>query len=160
MTFDDVIIVEIAVVSSHLQCGVTHKSLKGKRIAAAIHQILAGEGVTKRMDRSPLHTSGGVVPHNRKPQSVLCEQVSKLVTEQIIVSASAANNHVIPKNCYHGGAEGDDLDFAVLRVPENDLFARQIYILILDVSHCGSPTTAVQKEIDNDPIPIFTEVAI
>ena len=143
MTFDDVIIVEIAIVTSHLQRGVTHESLKGKRIAAAIHQILAGEGVTKRVDRSPLHTSGSIVPHNRKSQSVLCEQVSKLVTEQIIASASAADNHVIPKDRYHGGAEGDDLDFAVLRVPENDLFTRQIYILILDVSHCGSPTTAV-----------------
>ena len=133
----------IAIVTSHLQRGVTHKPLKRKRITTAIHQIRAGEGVTKRVDQSPLHTSGSVVPHNRKPQSVLCEQVSKLVTEQIIASASAADNHVIPKDRHHGRAEGNDLDFAVLRMPENDLFTRQIYILILDVSHCGSPTTAV-----------------
>ena len=143
MALDDVIVVEITIVTSHLQRGVTHKPLKGERIAAAIHKILPSESVSERMDRSPPHTSGSVVPHNRKPQSVLCEQVSKLVTEQIIASASAADNHVIPKDRHHGRTEGDDLDFAVLRVPENDLFARQIYILILDVSHCGSPTTAV-----------------
>lgn len=143
MTFDDVIIVEITIVTSHLQCGVTHKSLKGKRIAAAIHQILAGEGVTKRMDRCPLHAPGSVVSYNRKPQSVLCEQVSELITEQIIASASAADNHIIPKDRHHGRAERDDLNFAVLRVPENNLFTSQIHILILDVSHCGSAATAV-----------------
>ena len=67
MTFDDVIIEQIAVVVSHFQCGVTHEPLKGKRIAAAIHQILAGKGVTKRMDRSPFHASGSVVLYDRNP---------------------------------------------------------------------------------------------
>ena len=74
MILDDVIVEQITVVASHLQCGVTHEPLKRERIAAAIHQILAGEGVTKRMDRSPLHTSGSVIPHNRKPQGILCEE--------------------------------------------------------------------------------------
>ena len=73
MTFNDVIIEQIAVVARHPQCGVTHEPLKRERIAAAIHQILAGEGVTKRMDRSPLHTSGCVIPHNRKSQGILGE---------------------------------------------------------------------------------------
>ena len=84
MTFDDVIIVEIAVVSSHLQCGVTHKSLKGKRIAAAIHQILTSESVPERMEGSSLHASGIVVLHNGEPQGVLREEVPELVAEEII----------------------------------------------------------------------------
>ena len=46
---------------------VRDEPLKGKRIAAAIHQILPSEGVAKRMDRSPQHASGCVIPHNRKP---------------------------------------------------------------------------------------------
>ena len=95
MTFDDVIIEQIAVVASHLQCGVTHESLKRKSIAAAIHQILAGEGVTKRMDRSPIHSSSGVVPHNRKPQSILCEKPAELITEQILISSARADLHVV-----------------------------------------------------------------
>ena len=96
MTFNDVIIEQIAVVARHLQRGVTHKSLKGKRIAAALHQILPSEGVAKRMDRSPLHTSGCVIPHNRKSQGILSEQVPELVTEKIVAPAPSAHNHVIP----------------------------------------------------------------
>jgi len=39
-----------AVVPRHIQCTVPHELLEGKRIAATIHQILAGEGVPELMD--------------------------------------------------------------------------------------------------------------
>ena len=45
-------------------------------------------------------------------------------------------------------------------MPENDLFSGKVYILNLDVSHCGSPAAAVEKEIDDNPIPILTKVAV
>jgi len=45
-------------------------------------------------------------------------------------------------------------------VPENNLSAAQVYILILNVSDCSSTTTAVQKEVHDDPIPILAEVAV
>ena len=50
MTFDDVIIVEIAIVTSHLQRGVTHESLKRERIDVAVNQILASKSMSERMD--------------------------------------------------------------------------------------------------------------
>lgn len=40
------------------------------------------------------------------------------------------------------------------------MFSGKVYILDLDVSHCGSPTTAVEQKVDDDPIPILTEVAV
>ena len=45
-------------------------------------------------------------------------------------------------------------------MPENDLFSGKVYILNLDVSHCGSPAASVEKEIDDNPIPILTKVAV
>lgn len=84
MVFDDVIVKQIAIVAGHLQGGVSHEPLKGERIAATIDKVLSSEGVTKRMNRSPLHASGSVVFYNGKPQGVFCEEASELVTKQII----------------------------------------------------------------------------
>ena len=69
MVLDDVIIEDVAVVASHLQCGMSHDLLKGERIAAAVYQILPSKGVPERMDRSSFHASIGVVLHDSKPQT-------------------------------------------------------------------------------------------
>ena len=50
MILNDIIVEDIAIVSCHLQGGVSHESLKGERIAATVSQILSGEGVSKRME--------------------------------------------------------------------------------------------------------------
>ena len=160
MVFDDVIVEDVAVVASHLQCRVSHDLLKGERIAAAVHQILASEGVSERMDRSPLHASAVVVLHDSKPQGVLSQEAAELITEQVVGRFALSDCHVIPQNGHHRRAEGNDLNLAVLRMPENNLSAAQVYILILNVSYCGSPTTAVQKEVHDDPIPILAELTI
>ena len=160
MVLDDVIIEDIAVVASHLQCRVSHDLLKGERIAAAVHQILTSEGVSERMDRSPLHASAVVVLHNGKPQSVLGQETAELVTEQVIGGSTFTNCHLIPQIANQCRTEGNDLNLAVLRVSENNLFAAQVYILILNVANCSSPTTAVQKEVHDDPIAILTELTI
>ena len=160
MVLNDVIVEQIAVVASHLQCGVTHEPLKRERIAAAIHQILTSEGVPERMDRSSFHASCVVVLHNGEPQGILREEITEFIAEEPVGTASSTNCHVIPKNSDHGRAERDDLNLAVLGVSENDLFSGKVYILDLNVSHRSSPTTAVEKKIDDDPIPILTEVAV
>ena len=160
MVLDDVIIEQIAIVASHLQCRMPHDLLKGERIAATIDKVLTSEGVAERMNRSSFHASGGVVLYNRKPQGVSCEKAAKLVAEQVIRTASCPNCHVIPKDRNHGRAERNDLNLAVLRVSENDLFSGKVYILNLNVSHRGSPTAAVEQKIDDDPIPILAEVAV
>lgn len=160
MVLDDVIIEQIAIVSSHLQGRMSHESLKGERIAAAVHQILTREGVPERMERSSLHASCVVVLYDSKPQGILREEVPELIAEEIVRAAARPNCHVIPKNGNHRRAERDDLNLAILRVPEDDLFSGKVYILDLDVSHCGSPTTAVEQKVDDDPIPILAEVAV
>ena len=160
MVFDDVIIEQIAIVASHLQRGVSHEPLKGESITAAIHKILPSKGVPERMDRSPLHASAVVVLHDSKPQGVLSQETAELITEQVVGRFALSDCHVIPQNGHHRRAEGNDLNLAVFRVPENNLSAAQVYILILNVANCGSPTTAVEQEIDDDPIPILTEVAV
>lgn len=160
MVLDDVIIEDIAVVASHLQCRVSHDLLKGERIAAAVHQVLSSEGVSERMDRSPLHASAVVVLHNSEPQGVLSQEAAELITEQVVGRFALSDCHVIPQNGHHRRAEGNDLNLAVLRMPENNLSSAQVYILILNVANSGSPTTTVQKEVHDDPIPILAELTI
>ena len=160
MILNDVIVEQIAIVASHLQGGVSHESLKGKCIAAAVNQILTSEGVPERMDRSPLHASCVVVLHNGEPQGILTQEVTKLIAEEVIRRRSRTNTHVIPKDSNHGRTERNDLNLAVLRVSEDDLFSGKVYILNLNVSHRGSPTTAVEKKVDDDPVAILTEVAV
>ena len=160
MVLNDVIVEQVAVVASHLQRGVSHAPLKGECIAAAIYKILPSKGVPECMDRSPLHASCVVVLYDGEPQGVLCEEVPEFIAEEPVGTASSTNCHVIPKDGHHRRTERNDLNLAVLRVPENDLFSSKVYILDLDVSHCGSPATAVEQEIDDDPIPILTEVAV
>ena len=160
MVLDDVIIEQIAIVASHLQGGVSHEPLKGKRIAAAVYQILTSKGVPERMDRSSFHTSCVVVLHNGEPQGILREEITEFIAEEPVGTASSTNCHVIPKDSNHGRAERDDLNLAILRVSENDLFSGKVYVLDLNVSHRGSPAAAVEQEIDDDPIPILTEVTV
>ena len=88
MVLNNVIIEQITIVAGHLQGGVSHEPLKGERIAATIDKVLTSEGVAERMNRSPLHASGGVVLYNRKPQGGFCEEAAKLVAEQIIRAAA------------------------------------------------------------------------
>ena len=84
MVLNDVIVKDVAVVASHLQCRVSHDLLKRERIAAAVHQILSGEGVSERMDRSPLHASAIVVLYNGEPQGVLSQETAELITKEIV----------------------------------------------------------------------------
>ena len=37
---------------------------------------------------------------------------------------------------------------------------RKVYVLDLNVSHCGSPTTTVEKEVYDDPVAVLTEVTV
>lgn len=96
VVFDDVIVEQIAIVAGHLQCRVSHDLLKGERIASAVHQILTSEGVSERMDRSPLHTSAVVVLHDGEPQGVLSQETTELITEQVIRRFALSDCHVIP----------------------------------------------------------------
>ena len=96
MVLDDIIIEDVAVVASHLQCRVSHDLLKGERIASAVHQILTSEGVSERMDRSPLHTSAVVVLHDGEPQGVLSQETTELISEQVIRRFALSDCHVIP----------------------------------------------------------------
>lgn len=96
MVLDDVIIEDVAVVASHLQCRVSHDLLKGERIAAAIDQIFTSKGVPERMDRSTLHASAIVVFHDSKPQCVLSQEAAELITEQVVGRFALSDCHVIP----------------------------------------------------------------
>ena len=160
VVFDEVIIEDVAVVAIHLQRRVSHDLLKRERITAAVHQILLSKGVSQRMDRSSFHASIGVVLHDSKPQSILCQETTELTTEQVIRRFALPNCRVIPQNGHHRSAEGYDLNLAILCVSEDNLLSAQVYILILNVANCGSPTTSVEQKIDDDLVAILAEVAV
>ena len=96
VVFDDVIIEDVAVVASHLQCRVPHDLLEGECITAAVHQILPSEGVSERMDRSSFHASVGVVLYDGEPQGVLSQETAELITEQVVRRFGLSDCHVIP----------------------------------------------------------------
>ena len=98
MVLDNVIVENVAVVASHLQCRVSHDLLKGERIAAAVYQILSGKGVSECVDRSPFHASIGVVLYDGKPQSVLSQETAELITEQVVRGFTLSDCHLIPQN--------------------------------------------------------------
>ena len=160
MVLNDVIVEDIAIVSCHLQGGVSHESLKGERIAATVNQILSGEGVSKRMEGSSFHTPGIVVLYDCQSQGVLTQEVPELIAKEIIRRRSCPNCHVIPKDGNHGRTKRNDLNLTVLGVSENDLLACKVYILDLDVSHCSRPTATVQKKVNNNPVSILTEITV
>ena len=160
MILNDIIVEDIAIVSCHLQGGVSHESLKGERIAAAIDQVFTSKGVSERMNRSPLHASAFVVLHDGEPQGVLSQETTELITEQVVGRFTLPNCHVISQDGHHRSAKGNDLNLSVFRVPENNLLSAQVYILILNVPNSGSPTTAVQQKNDDDPVAILAEVAV
>lgn len=43
---------------------------------------------------------------------------------------------------------------------ENDLLAFKIHIAVLDIPNCTRSTTAIHKEIDNDPVAVFAEITV
>ena len=83
-----------------------------------------------------------------------------LVPKQVIRGFACSDCHVISQNGHHRSAKRNDLNFAILCVSEDNLLSAQVYILILNVANCGSPTTAVEQKIDDDPVAILAEVAV
>ena len=143
MCLDNVVIEDIAVVFCHRQCGVPHEFLQHKRIAAAVYQILAGERMPERMERSALHPARPVIFGNGLPQRILCKHIAVFVAEQMILCAAAADRHIILKDRDHHPAQRNDLNPSVFRMPQRDLSSGQIYVLYLDTTHRSSAAAAV-----------------
>ena len=64
-------IVNRAIVFRHGKGGMSQQLLEGKRIPAAVNQILSGECVAEQVDRGFLNAAPRVIPCNRLPQAVL-----------------------------------------------------------------------------------------
>ena len=90
----------------------------------------------------------------------MVKRVIPLITEQVIRRFACSDCHVISQDGHHRSAERNDLNLAILCVSEDNLLSAQVYILILNVANSGSPTTAVEQKIDNDPVAILAEVAV
>ena len=52
------------------------------------------------------------------------------------------------------------LNFVRFGVPEYDPTVGKINISILDVADGGGTAARVQKEVDNDPVAVFAEIAV
>ena len=57
----DVLVIDSAIVSCHVQCFVTQQSLQCECIAAAVYQILAGKGMPEQMQACFLDAAPPVV---------------------------------------------------------------------------------------------------
>ena len=81
IVFGNVRIINGAIMLRHFQRGVSQLLLEHERIAAAIHQIFAGEGVPVKVCACFLHATGLVVPGDGQPQTIHGEHAAVLVAE-------------------------------------------------------------------------------
>ena len=107
-----------------------------------------------------LNTSGFIVFRDCDPQRILGQELTELIAKQIVFRAASSDCHVLLEDGNHGAAKRDKLDSTVFRVSHCNLSSLAINILNLNISHGSSSTTAVEKKIDDNPIPKLTEVAV
>lgn len=138
----------------------TEKFLKGEGIATAINEIFAGEGMTEQVYACLLDASLAIISMNGEPQGILAQHISVFITEQIIITLSTANNHIITQDINHLRAEGNDLNMSILCMPEYYLSGVQINVLIENVADGGGTASAVEEEVNNSPISVFAEITI
>ena len=77
----NILIIDGAVVSGHGQRFMTQERLQRECIAAAVHQIFPGEGMSEQMQTGFLHTAPPIVLGNSRAQGFLCQHFSELATE-------------------------------------------------------------------------------
>ena len=128
IVLSNVRIVNSAVVLRHLQCAVSQQLLEHERIAAAVYQILPGEGMAVEMCASFLHATGLVMPCDGQPQAVHGEHTAVLIAEQEVLRLAATDRHVLPEDGHHRRAKRGGLDSSVLIVPEDDLPGVQVHM--------------------------------
>lgn len=139
----------------HGKGGMSKELLERERVPAAVNQIFPRECVAEQVDRCFLHSAPRVVPCDRLPQAVLRQLCTRLRAKEIVRRLPATVSPILPQNDNHGAAKGYDLRFPVLRVAVEHNAAVQIHVPNLyRPDRCGA-APAVQKEIDNHPVPIF-----
>lgn len=107
------------------------------------------------MNRSLLHSAPRVVPCDRLPQAVLRELCSRFRAKEVVCRLPATVSPILPQNGNHGAAKGNDLRFSVLRVAVEHNAAVQIHVPNLYRPDRRGAAPAVQKKVDNHPVPIF-----
>lgn len=156
----DVLIIDSAIVSGHVQCFVTQQGLQCECIAAAVYQILAGKGMPEQMQTGFFDTAPPIVLCHSRPQSIFCQHFSKLVTEQILRGFAASDRHVVQQNIDHDAAQRNSLNSSVLRMSEHDLSGLEIHISDLNIADGCCSAAAVQKEVYDCPVAEFHKITI
>ena len=125
--------------------------LEREGIAAAVHQILAGKSMPKKVCACLGNTSALVVARDSLTQRVVCKLLTALIAEKEIIRCTATNKLILPQDLYHLTAKRDYLNLPVLVMPCQDLPLFQVYIAIPDSTNRSSTTARVQQEVDNYP---------
>ena len=89
------------------------------------------------------------------PQAALRQLCTRFCAKEIIRRLPATVSPILPQNGNHGAAKGNDLRFSVLRVAVEHNAAVQIHVPNLYRPDRRGAAPAVQKKIDNHPVPIF-----
>ena len=133
----------------------TKELLERECVPAAVNQIFPRECVAEQVDGSLLHPAARVVSCDRLPQAVFCELCSRFRAKEIIRRLPATVAPILPQNGNHGAAKGYDLRFPVLRVAVEHNTPVQIHVPNLYRPDRRGAAPAVQKKVDNHPVPTF-----
>jgi len=128
--------------------------LKRKSIAAAINQILSGEGVSEQMNRGLLNAAPSVVFGNRAAQAILGHHSSCIIGEEIIVWLAFADLCVFAQNGNHHCTQGRNLRSLVLCVLEVNHTVLKVKVFVLNQADRSRSVSAVEQIIDDDPVSI------
>ena len=105
----------------HFQSGVSQQLLEHERIATAINQELAGEGMAIKVRTCFCHTTRTIVMGNSKAQAIPCQHISKLITKEIGSWNTTPQAHVLFENTHHHATQRNDLYFTIFVVAQGNL---------------------------------------
>ena len=156
---DDIRIVNSTILFRHIQRRMAEQGLKRKSISSAIHKIFPSEGVPEQVDGSLLDTTPPVVFGNRTAQTVFRHHLTCIIGEEIIVWLTFADLDVFTQNGNHRGAQRRNLCSLVLGVLEINHAILKVKVFVLNQTDCPRSVSAVEKVVDDDPVPILRKCA-
>ena len=156
---DDIRIVNGTILFRHIQRRMAEQGLKRKSISSAIHKIFPSEGVPEQVNGSLLNTTPSVVFGNRTAQPIFRHHFTCIIGKEIIVWLTFADLDVFTQNRNHHGAQRRDLRSLVLGVLEINHAILKVKVFVLNQTDCPRSVSAVEKIVDDDPVPILRKCA-
>ena len=134
--------------------------MERERISSAIDKVLAGKGVSEKVDGSLFYATLSVVVGNTAAQTVFGHWLVRVGWKQRLVWFSLAVCQILLQDGDHIRTKRQGLRTIVLDMTCEEHSVLQIQIPYPKTADRTGPTTSVEQEVDDYPRPIFGEIAL